>query len=171
MTRMPVPNPSGSPHMQHGSQCIHTSCHAAQERAEVFINEVKRSPDAWRLCTERFSMTAYSEVCDSGVSALLSCTCMCMACLCMAMRGHATWTCEQRRVLVHTLPSANSAAFLCSSHQPVVHAGAVFHPLYRSRGWCCAAGQVLVPPDPARGHPHLVRSAATASQGHGELGT
>lgn len=33
-----------------------------QDRAAEFVNQIKSNPDVWRLCTERFSVTAYSEV-------------------------------------------------------------------------------------------------------------
>jgi exportin-T len=33
-----------------------------QERAAAFVDEIKRSPDVWRLCAERFSVTAFQEV-------------------------------------------------------------------------------------------------------------
>lgn len=39
-----------------------SNCLVVQERAGAFINEVKRNPDIWRLCTERFTTTGYQEV-------------------------------------------------------------------------------------------------------------
>lgn len=37
-------------------------CPNTQERANAFIAEVKRTPDVWRLCLERFSVSAFPEV-------------------------------------------------------------------------------------------------------------
>jgi hypothetical protein len=34
----------------------------SQARANSYVNDIKRSPEAWGLCVERFSVTAYSEV-------------------------------------------------------------------------------------------------------------
>ncbi|GAX84343.1 hypothetical protein CEUSTIGMA_g11765.t1 [Chlamydomonas eustigma] len=33
-----------------------------KERANVFISDIKKNPDVWRLCCERFSVTAYIEI-------------------------------------------------------------------------------------------------------------
>ncbi len=35
---------------------------ALKERATAFVNDVKKNPDAWRLCCERFSTSAYTEI-------------------------------------------------------------------------------------------------------------
>lgn len=37
-------------------------CIMSQDQAGSFLVEVKASPDVWRLCTERFSVTQYPEV-------------------------------------------------------------------------------------------------------------
>lgn len=33
-----------------------------QARAEQYVSDVKKSPDCWQLCLERFSVTTYQEV-------------------------------------------------------------------------------------------------------------
>lgn len=33
-----------------------------QEQAEAYLNNLKQSPEVWKLCVERFSSSGYGEV-------------------------------------------------------------------------------------------------------------
>lgn len=49
-----------------------------QAQATSFVNEIKKSPDCWMLCTERFSVTPYPEVkfwCLQTLHEVRACVC------------------------------------------------------------------------------------------------
>jgi hypothetical protein len=64
--------------MQHAWGALACAC-CFQERASNFISEIKTSPEVWKLCLERFSVSGYSEVkfwCLQTLLEVRQCTCV-----------------------------------------------------------------------------------------------